>query len=75
MRFLFCASAISSLLNDWSGVDVDRSVSYIQSCRTYEGGFGLTPGAEAHGGSTYCALASLSLMGRLTALSEDERTE
>jgi len=44
MRFLFCASAISSLLNDWSGVDMDRSVSYIKSCRTYEGGFGLTPG-------------------------------
>lgn len=29
------------------------------------GGYGQNPGLESHGGSTYCALASLFLMGEL----------
>jgi hypothetical protein len=29
------------------------------------GGFGQGPWLEAHGGSTYCAVAALSLMGKL----------
>ena len=31
----------------------------------YDGAFGQGPGGEAHGGSTYCAVASLKLMGVL----------
>lgn len=65
MRFVYCACAISSLLNDWNGVNQEQALQYIRSCITYEGGISLIPGSEAHGGSTYCALASLSLMGRL----------
>ena len=35
----------------------------------YDGGFGQGPNQESHGGSTYCACASLQLLGRLpTAL-------
>lgn len=30
---------------------------------THEGGFSLYPGGEAHGGSTYCTIASLDLSG------------
>lgn len=33
------------------------------SVLSYDGGFGLTPGSESHGGGTYCAVASLRLMG------------
>lgn len=44
MRFLFCACAISFLLSDWSGVDLERCVDYIQRCITYEGGIALSPG-------------------------------
>ena len=146
LRFLFCACAVSrmcSLLEaqrrggaaGTGGVeypmDVDKAVEYVLSCQTYEGGFGLGPGAEAHGvhvrmrervhacvlallralaqaraslcpranvrfvsqstrasdracarastgafdpgwfltgGSTYCAVAALALLGRLSAL-------
>ncbi|MCL7025863.1 hypothetical protein MKW94_004807 [Papaver nudicaule] len=32
---------------------------YVQS---YDGGFGLVPGLESHGGATYCAVAALRLM-------------
>ena len=43
-RFLFCACAISAMLNDWSAVDVDLAEAYVISCMTYEGGIALTPG-------------------------------
>jgi geranylgeranyl transferase type-1 subunit beta len=46
MRFLYCACAISQMLNDWSGVDRVRASDYILSCLSYEGGFALTPGEE-----------------------------
>ncbi|KAK2736482.1 CAAX farnesyltransferase (FTase) subunit beta [Myotisia sp. PD_48] len=36
---------------------------YISSCQTYEGGISGTPGTEAHGAYTFCALACLCLMG------------
>ncbi|KAL2642119.1 hypothetical protein R1flu_009706 [Riccia fluitans] len=62
MRFLFCAIAISVLLDDWSGVDSKRAVEFIVRSQTFDGGFGLSPGLEAHGGATYCALAALRLI-------------
>lgn len=73
MRFIFCASCISYILNDWSGVDVEHAVHYIKDSLSYEHGFGQGPFDEAHGGSTYCALASLVLMNRLeTTFTADE---
>lgn len=64
MRFLYCACAISSMLNDWTGFDIDRSINYIRACQSYDGGIGLFPTGEGHGGSTYCAIASLVLMNK-----------
>lgn len=32
MRFVFCACAISYMLDDWSGVDVPAVVRYVNSC-------------------------------------------
>ena len=65
LRFLYCACAISHMLNDWSGVSIERAMKYIESCHTYDGAFSLIPGNEGHGGSTYCAVASLVLMNQL----------
>ena len=76
MRFLYCACAISALLDDWSGVDVDLALAYIDSCKAFDGGIALLPQQESHGGSTYCAVASLVLMGKLeTWLSAHDRAE
>lgn len=72
-RFLFCACAISAMLNDWSAVDKDKAVQYVLDCITYEGGIALLEGSEAHGGSCYCAVAALALMDRLGSLSKDQR--
>jgi geranylgeranyl transferase type-1 subunit beta len=72
MRFLFCACAISHMLNDWSGVDVDKAVDFIRSCRSYDGAISLLPGQEGHGGSTFCAVSALTLMGKIEdVLAED----
>jgi geranylgeranyl transferase type-1 subunit beta len=43
MRFLYCACAISYMLHDWSGVDIDRALSYIESCRSFDGAIALIP--------------------------------
>lgn len=43
MRFLYCACAISYMLQDWSGVDIDRALSYIESCRSFDGAIALIP--------------------------------
>ncbi|CAN6472195.1 unnamed protein product [Victoria cruziana] len=63
LRFVFCAAAICHMLNDWSGMDKNKAKNFILSCQSYDGGFGLTPGLESHGGATYCAIAALKLMG------------
>lgn len=37
-------------------------------CQTYEGGFGGVPNAEAHGGYTFCAVATLHLLDRFDVM-------
>ena len=65
MRFVFCAAAICTMLNDTgcSSFDVDKATAYILSSQSYDAGIGLGPGMESHGGSMYTGLAALSLMG------------
>lgn len=29
---LYCAFVISSMLDDWSGIDIDRAVAYVRNC-------------------------------------------
>ncbi|XP_013385112.1 geranylgeranyl transferase type-1 subunit beta [Lingula anatina] len=65
MRFVFCASCISYMMDDWSGMDQEKAVEYIKKSYSYEGGLSQGPHLEAHGGSTFCAIASLVLMNRL----------
>lgn len=86
IRFVYCACAIAHILcAPTDCFDVERTIDFIRrsqvfcpslgfkrknSLQSYEGGFGQAPGAEAHGGSTYCAVASLYLLDRLY---DDER--
>lgn len=63
LRFVYCAAAICSMLKSWDGMDREKAKEYISNCQSYDGGFGLVPGSESHGGATFCAIASLRLMG------------
>jgi len=42
------------------------------NCLNYDGAFGQNPGTESHGGSTYCAIASLSLLSKLHLLDQNK---
>jgi len=58
-----------------STVNVSTSVLWNHfRCQTYEGGFGGFPGMEAHGGYTFCAVATLILLKRYVLLNEDALT-
>jgi len=72
VRFLYSACCISYILNDWSSVDKEAATKFLFNCLTYEGAFGQNPHAEAHGGSTFCAVASLFLMNKLDSLNENQ---
>lgn len=64
LRFLYAACAISYILNDWSGIDVEKATLFIQRCQSYDYAYGFTPNQEAHAASTFLAVASLKLMGK-----------
>jgi len=68
MRFVYCAAVVSYMLGDFSGMNIDSAVAFIQSSISYDYGIGQGPGQESHGGSTYCGVAALALMNRLDAL-------
>ncbi|KAI9907384.1 hypothetical protein PsorP6_004785 [Peronosclerospora sorghi] len=72
MRFVYCACAVSYILDDWSGIDLDAMVRFINSCQNYDGGIGLTASAESHGGAVFTAIASLMLSGRIVQLKSEQ---
>eukprot|EP01112_Ceratiomyxa_fruticulosa_P023448 TRINITY_DN895_c0_g2_i1.p1 TRINITY_DN895_c0_g2~~TRINITY_DN895_c0_g2_i1.p1 ORF type:complete len:360 (-),score=53.02 TRINITY_DN895_c0_g2_i1:27-1106(-) len=72
VRFIYTACAISFMLNDWSGIDQDKAVQYIIASQGYDGGIAQGPFQETHGGSSYCGIASLYLMGKLDLLPKKE---
>ncbi|KAE8741270.1 hypothetical protein FOCC_FOCC013192 [Frankliniella occidentalis] len=65
MRFVYSAAAVCYILQDWSGMDVGLTTNYIMQSLSYDNAFAQGPGLESHGGHTFCAVASLSLMGTL----------
>nr|XP_020635692.1 geranylgeranyl transferase type-1 subunit beta isoform X1 [Pogona vitticeps] len=65
MRFIYCAACICYMLNDWSGMDTKKAIDYIRRSMSYDNGLAQGAGLESHGGSTFCGIASLCLMGKL----------
>ncbi|GAB0205483.1 geranylgeranyl transferase type-1 subunit beta [Grus japonensis] len=65
MRFVYCASCICYMLDNWSGMDVKKAIDYIRRSMSYDNGLAQGAGLESHGGSTFCGIASLCLMGKL----------
>ncbi|KAF6137760.1 hypothetical protein GIB67_040468 [Kingdonia uniflora] len=53
LRFVFCAAAICSMLDNWKGIDREKAKKYILSCQSYDGGFGLVPCSESHGSGNF----------------------
>ncbi|EDO17818.1 hypothetical protein Kpol_1043p8 [Vanderwaltozyma polyspora DSM 70294] len=65
-RGVYCALSVASMLNILTDELVENTLQYLINCQNYEGGFGGCPFEdEAHGGYTFCAVASLAIMGAL----------
>lgn len=75
LRFVYCSLAICHILNDSSTINVDSALKFISKCFNYDGAFGQNPGTESHGGSTYCAIASLSLLGKLNLVLDKNKLD
>ncbi|CAM9845467.1 unnamed protein product [Ectocarpus sp. 12 AP-2014] len=73
VRFTYCACAVSTMLGNWSGVDRRKAAEYVERCYDFDGGIGMAPGREACAGPTYCAVASLKLLGVLEKLAIPRR--
>lgn len=68
IRASYCAVSVASILNILDDVLTKDLDKYIVSCQTYEGGLGGEPGAEAHGGYTFCGVAAASIIGCVGSL-------
>ncbi|KAL3896119.1 MAG: hypothetical protein SGCHY_004282 [Lobulomycetales sp.] len=38
LRFVYCAAAVCFMLNDFDGMNVEKCLAYIQSCKSFDGG-------------------------------------
>jgi geranylgeranyl transferase type-2 subunit beta len=71
-RFLYAALNALSLLDLLHLVDVNLAVDYIVSCANFDGGYGVSPGAESHSGQIFACLAALSIAGRIDTVDKDK---
>ncbi|KAH6648617.1 type-2 proteins geranylgeranyltransferase subunit beta [Truncatella angustata] len=71
-RFLYGALNALSLLGLKHLVDIDKAVNHIIACSNFDGGYGLTPGAESHSGQIFTCLAALTIAGRLDTVEVDK---
>ncbi|GBN51621.1 Protein farnesyltransferase subunit beta [Araneus ventricosus] len=62
IRGVYCALSVAMLTSIWSQELTKNTAHWVSRCQTYEGGFGGVPDMEAHGGYTFCGLASLVLL-------------
>ncbi|CAI7929391.1 unnamed protein product, partial [Closterium sp. NIES-54] len=63
VRGCYTAMAVAHLLCIRTPDLTENVAAYVHRCQTYEGGIGGEPGAEAHGGYTFCGLAAVLLAG------------
>uniref|UniRef100_A0A803MMJ5 Prenyltransferase alpha-alpha toroid domain-containing protein n=1 Tax=Chenopodium quinoa TaxID=63459 RepID=A0A803MMJ5_CHEQI len=68
VRACYTAISVASILNILDHELVQNVGDYILSCQTYEGGIAGEPGSEAHGGYTFCGLATMVLINEVHRL-------
>lgn len=64
-RAVYCVLAVMKNLCIDDNKLMQNVVDWVLSCQTYEGGFSSVPGSEAHGGYTFCCVASLLMLQSL----------
>ena len=64
IRGVYCSLVTADVLGLICPEFTDNVGNFLLSCQTYEGGFSCSPYGEAHGGYTFCALASLIILSQ-----------
>ena len=52
-------------------VDIPKATGYIQACANFDGGYGVSPGAESHAGQIFTCVAALAITDRLDLVDRD----
>ena len=52
-------------------VDIPKATTYIQACANFDGGYGVSPGAESHAGQIFTCVAALAITDRLDLVDRD----
>jgi protein farnesyltransferase subunit beta len=68
LRATYCALIVADILNIIDDELTKGVVENIRLCQTVEGGLGPEPFCEAHGGYTFCGVASLILLNKLDVI-------
>ena len=61
-RSTYCVLVVASLLNILTTDLCEGTLQWLNLCQTFEGGFAGVPNTEAHGGYTFCGMASYFLL-------------
>ncbi len=70
-RFLFGAFNALSLLNLMHVIELPKAIAHVQACANFDGGYGVSPGAESHAGQVYTCVGALAIAGRLDLIDKD----
>jgi len=68
VRASYIAMVVATLINILTPELRSQVADFVASCQSYEGGIGALPGAEAHGGYTFCGLAAMVLLEEASLL-------
>ncbi|SCU83618.1 LADA_0C12530g1_1 [Lachancea dasiensis] len=71
-RFVYAALNALSILGELTPEVVDPAVDFIQRCYNFDGGFGLSPGAESHAAMSLTCIAALAVVNRLDVLTPQQ---
>uniref|UniRef100_A0A7E4VXI3 Protein farnesyltransferase subunit beta n=1 Tax=Panagrellus redivivus TaxID=6233 RepID=A0A7E4VXI3_PANRE len=71
IRGVYCAVAVAEMTGITDEKLFEGTAAWVVSCQTYEGGFAAEPFVEAHGGYTYCGVAALAMLHKLTMCNYD----
>ncbi|GKT32748.1 Prenyltransferase subunit beta like protein [Aduncisulcus paluster] len=70
IRFVYSFAVITNILQLQPNLssEISRILSYIASCRTYDGAFSVYPEGESQGGPTYCAISAAFLLAGISGV-------
>jgi protein farnesyltransferase subunit beta len=68
LRAAYCALTVAYVLNILDEELLEYVVENIKKCQTFEGGLGPEPYNEAHGGYSFCGIATLVLLNKLESI-------